>query len=72
MDSHKKKIAVLGGGITGLAALASLKEESCFEPVCFEKTSNYGGTWCYREETEEGVGSIMPTTYLNHSKEMGA
>ncbi|GFY55598.1 dimethylaniline monooxygenase 5 [Trichonephila inaurata madagascariensis] len=72
MESFKKKIAVLGGGVTGLATVAILKEENCFEPVCFEKTSNYGGTWCYREETEEGVGSIMPTTYLNHSKEMGA
>ncbi|GFR01764.1 dimethylaniline monooxygenase 5 [Trichonephila clavata] len=72
MNSHKKKIAVLGGGISGLAAVAILNEEDCFEPVCFEKTSNYGGTWCYREETEDGVGSIMSTTYLNLSKEMGA
>lgn len=72
MDSSKKKIAVLGGGVAGLAAVAILKEEGCFEPICFEKTSKHGGTWCYREETEEGVASIMPTTVINHSKEMGA
>ncbi|GFS56495.1 dimethylaniline monooxygenase 2 [Trichonephila inaurata madagascariensis] len=72
MDSFKKKIAVLGGGFVGIAATASLKEEGGFDIVCFEKTSKYGGTWCYREESEEGVPSIMPTTIINHSKEMGA
>ncbi|GFT37686.1 dimethylaniline monooxygenase 5 [Nephila pilipes] len=72
MDSIKKKIAVLGGGFAGLAAVAILKEEGSFEPFCFEKTDKHGGTWCYREETEEGVPSIMPTTIINHSKELGA
>ncbi|GFS56492.1 dimethylaniline monooxygenase 5 [Trichonephila inaurata madagascariensis] len=72
MDSFKKKIAVLGGGFVGILSTASLKEEGGFDVVCFEKTSKYGGTWCYREESEEGVPSIMPTTIINHSKEMGA
>ncbi|GFQ81784.1 senecionine N-oxygenase [Trichonephila clavata] len=71
MNSFKKKIAVLGGGLAGIGATASLKEEG-FDVDCFEKTSQYGGTWCYREESEEGVPSIMPTTIINHSKEMGA
>ncbi|GFT25959.1 dimethylaniline monooxygenase 2 [Nephila pilipes] len=68
----KKKIAVLGGGFAGIGALASLKEVGCFDLVCFEKTGNYGGSWYYRETAIEGIPSIMPTTYLNHSKEMGA
>ncbi|GFQ84072.1 dimethylaniline monooxygenase 2 [Trichonephila clavata] len=72
MSSTKKKIAVIGGGFAGLGSVASLKEIGCFEPICFEKTSNYGGTWCYRETACEGVPSIMPTTIINHSKEMGA
>ncbi|GFU28794.1 dimethylaniline monooxygenase 2 [Nephila pilipes] len=72
MDSFKKKIAVLGGGFSGIVAVASLKEEGGFDIICFEKTSEYGGTWCYREEVEEGVASIMPTTIINHSKEIGA
>ncbi|GFT61059.1 dimethylaniline monooxygenase 2, partial [Nephila pilipes] len=72
MDSFKKKIAVLGGGFSGIVAVASLKEEGGFDIICVEKTSEYGGTWCYREEVEEGVASIMPTTIINHSKEMGA
>ncbi|CAL1263028.1 unnamed protein product [Larinioides sclopetarius] len=72
MATSAKKIAILGGGFAGLSSVASLKEEGGFEPVCFEKTSNLGGTWFYREEVIDGVASIMPTTIINHSKEMGA
>ncbi|GBM52944.1 Dimethylaniline monooxygenase [N-oxide-forming] 5 [Araneus ventricosus] len=72
MTPKNKKIAVIGAGGTGLASLAALEEEGGFDAVCFEKTDKPGGTWCYRENPEVGVGSTMPTTILNHSKEMGA
>ncbi|CAL1277797.1 unnamed protein product [Larinioides sclopetarius] len=72
MSTNSKKIAVIGAGITGLVALVSLEEEGGFELVCFEKTDRPGGTWSYREEPEEGVGSTMATTIINHSKEIGA
>ncbi|XP_055932241.1 flavin-containing monooxygenase 5-like [Argiope bruennichi] len=71
MDKSKKRIAVIGAGVSGMSSIAMLKEEG-LEPVCFEKTDRPGGTWFYREETIEGVASIMPTTIINHSKEMGA
>ncbi|GBM66112.1 Dimethylaniline monooxygenase [N-oxide-forming] 2 [Araneus ventricosus] len=67
-----KKIAVIGAGVCGLISLASLEEEGVFYLVCFEKTDKPGGTWCYREKPEDGVGSTMPTTIINHSKELGA
>ncbi|GBN48990.1 Dimethylaniline monooxygenase [N-oxide-forming] 2 [Araneus ventricosus] len=72
MVPKNKKIAVIGAGFCGLVSLAALEEEGGFDPVCFEKTDKPGGTWCYREEPEEGVGSTMPTTIINHSKEIGA
>ncbi|GIX93654.1 dimethylaniline monooxygenase 2 [Caerostris darwini] len=72
LDSTSQRIAVLGGGFAGIASLVSLVEEGCFEPVCFEKTDNFGGTWCYREKATFGVASIMPSTVINHSKEIGA
>ncbi|GBN61221.1 Dimethylaniline monooxygenase [N-oxide-forming] 2 [Araneus ventricosus] len=72
MAPKRKKIAVIGAGICGMISLVSLEEEGGFDLVCFEKTDQPGGTWCYREVPEEGVGSTMPTTILNHSKEIGA
>ncbi|GFR28194.1 dimethylaniline monooxygenase 5 [Trichonephila clavata] len=68
---RKKRIAVIGGGFSGLNSIRALKEEG-MEPVCYEKTSSPGGTWCYREQAIHGVPSIMPSTIINHSKEIGA
>ncbi|GBO00268.1 Dimethylaniline monooxygenase [N-oxide-forming] 2 [Araneus ventricosus] len=72
MAAPKKRIAILGGGFAGMCSIWTLLEEGGFEPVCFEKTDKPGGTWCYREEAIDGVPSIMPSTIINHSKEMGA
>ncbi|GBM36401.1 Dimethylaniline monooxygenase [N-oxide-forming] 2 [Araneus ventricosus] len=67
-----KKITVIGAGFFGLGSLAALEKEGGFDPGCFEKTDKPGGTWCYREKPEDGVGSTMPWTIINHRKELGA
>lgn len=69
--SKEKQVAVVGGGTSGLMAIKCLKEEG-FEPYCFEKSSYYGGLWKYHEEDIEGVPSVMWSTSLNNSKEIGA
>ncbi|XP_035221544.1 flavin-containing monooxygenase 5-like [Stegodyphus dumicola] len=70
--ASKKQIAVIGSGVSGIGSIVMLKEEG-LNPVCFEQTDKPGGTWNYREVSNmEGVASIMPTTIINHSKEMGA
>ncbi|GBN30747.1 Dimethylaniline monooxygenase [N-oxide-forming] 2 [Araneus ventricosus] len=72
MASGNKRIAVIGGGAAGIASLVELKEEGGFDLICFEKTDNYCGTWCYREESAVGIASIMPTTHMVSSKEISA
>lgn len=69
--SKKKEVAVIGAGTSGLIAIKCLKEEG-FEPVCFEKSSYFGGLWKYHEEDVDGVPSVMWSTSLNNSKEVGA
>lgn len=68
---ERKRIAIVGSGYVGLVAIAHSKYEG-LEPVCFERSNNLGGTWCYRKKTRYGEGSLMPTTIINQSKEMGA
>lgn len=68
---ERKRIAVVGGGIVGIGCIAHLKAEG-LEAICFERSDRIGGTWNYRKETRYGQASIMPTTIINHSKEMGA
>lgn len=46
------KIAVIGAGAAGLAALRHCVSGTYGDQVvCYEKTDRIGGTWVYREET---------------------
>lgn len=45
------KIAVIGAGSAGLAAIRHCTSGVYnVEVVCYEKTDQVGGTWVYREE----------------------
>ena len=68
---NPKKVLVIGAGIAGIGCIALIKEDG-MEPVCYELSDRYGGNWSYRPEARYGQASIMPTTIINHSKEMGA
>ncbi|KAG8189373.1 hypothetical protein JTE90_021876 [Oedothorax gibbosus] len=42
------------------------------EPTCYERTSHLGGLWRYHDDDQDGLASVMKTTIINSSKEMGA
>ncbi|XP_070381677.1 uncharacterized protein [Dermacentor albipictus] len=66
----KMRVAVIGAGCCGITAVKACLEEG-LDVVCFEKASNCGGLWWYREETPEtGTGTVMRFTVANTSKEM--
>jgi dimethylaniline monooxygenase (N-oxide forming) len=48
-----KRIAVIGAGLCGLAAIRCLLDE-CLEPVCFERTEGVGGLWNFDETLPDG------------------
>ncbi|XP_048250751.1 dimethylaniline monooxygenase [N-oxide-forming] 2-like [Haliotis rufescens] len=69
MDA-KKRVAIIGAGISGLAAIKSCLEEG-LEPVCFEQYDNIGGVWFYTEEYREGQGArAFDNLTTNISREM--
>lgn len=42
-----KRVAVVGGGASGLVALKALLEQDAFdEVVLFERREDIGGVWC--------------------------
>ncbi|OWF53840.1 Flavin-containing monooxygenase FMO GS-OX3 [Mizuhopecten yessoensis] len=43
----RKRIAVIGAGISGLCSLKHLLEKPQFSPVVFEQNSKVGGVWYY-------------------------
>ncbi|GFU29827.1 dimethylaniline monooxygenase 5 [Trichonephila clavipes] len=64
-------VAIIGAGSSGLRAIKNLKDEG-LEPVCFERTGHLGGLWRYHDEDMDGLASVMKTTIINTSKELGA
>nr|XP_006211173.2 dimethylaniline monooxygenase [N-oxide-forming] 3 isoform X1 [Vicugna pacos] len=64
-----KRVAIIGAGVSGLAAIRSCLEEQ-LEPICFEKGKDVGGLWKYSDHPEEGRASIYRSVFTNSSKEM--
>ncbi|XP_006147861.1 dimethylaniline monooxygenase [N-oxide-forming] 3 isoform X1 [Tupaia chinensis] len=64
-----KRVAVIGAGVSGLAAIRSCLEEG-LEPTCFERSDDIGGLWKFSGRAEEGRASIYQSVFTNSSKEM--
>ncbi len=62
------RIAVIGAGCSGLAALKMLAEAGLRNLTCFEKNDQIGGNWVYSES--ESHSSVCETTHLISSKWM--
>jgi predicted NAD/FAD-binding protein len=61
MTSAKKKIAVVGGGISGLTAAYSLSKQECFDITLFESQDRVGG----HAHTYQHNGVNMDTTVIS-------
>jgi dimethylaniline monooxygenase (N-oxide forming) len=66
---EKKRIAIIGAGESGLAAIKCCLDEG-LSPVCFERTDDIGGLWRYTEDVRDGQACVMKSTVINTSKEM--
>ncbi|MCB9356298.1 MAG: NAD(P)-binding domain-containing protein [Lewinellaceae bacterium] len=61
-----KRIAIIGAGCSGLAAIKALTEQGLTDLVCFEKNDQIGGNWVYT--AAEGHSSVCETTHIISSK----
>jgi hypothetical protein len=61
-----KRIAIIGAGCSGLAALKILAENGLTDLVCFEKNDRLGGNWVFT--AGEGHSSVCETTHIISSK----
>ncbi len=60
------RIAIIGAGCSGLAAIKVLAENGFTDLVCFEKNDQIGGNWVY--SAREGHSSVCETTHIISSK----
>ena len=65
-DHSYPRIAVVGAGPSGIAAIKNLQEQGLTHITCFEKNSQLGGNWVYDEQNKHS--SVYETTHIISSK----
>ncbi|KAM5237496.1 LOW QUALITY PROTEIN: flavin-containing monooxygenase 5-like [Ctenodactylus gundi] len=60
----KKRIAVIGAGVSGLGAMKCCLDED-LEPTCFERNDDIGGLWKFQENASEKIPSIYKSVTIN-------
>ncbi|MBS0298689.1 MAG: NAD(P)-binding domain-containing protein [Proteobacteria bacterium] len=60
------RIAIIGAGCSGLAAIKQLAEAGLHDIVCYEQSSQIGGNWVYT--ATPGHSSVSKTTHTIASK----
>ena len=69
--AKKKRVAIVGGGVSGLVAIQACLEKG-LEPVCFESSDGCGGLWRGRGEYDTAAyDSLHIRTDVNHGSFMG-
>ena len=63
----KRRVAVIGAGVSGLATAKCLLDEG-LEPVVYEQESQIGGLWNYDETLPDGGGIMYRSLRTNTSK----
>uniref|UniRef100_A0A8C2Z814 Flavin-containing monooxygenase n=1 Tax=Cyclopterus lumpus TaxID=8103 RepID=A0A8C2Z814_CYCLU len=64
-----RRVAVIGGGSSGLASIKTCLDEG-LQPVCFESSDDIGGLWKFKENPEADRASIYQSVIINTSKEV--
>ena len=65
---NNPRIAIIGAGPSGLAAIKNLQEQGLTGLTVFEKNNQIGGNWVYDEENKHS--SIYETTHIISSKRL--
>ncbi|MBR9923348.1 MAG: NAD(P)-binding domain-containing protein [Bacteroidetes bacterium] len=63
-----KRVAVIGAGCSGLAAIKNLQEQGVSDIVCYEQQHDLGGNWLFTGDP--GHSSVCETTHIISSKKM--
>ena len=64
----KPRIAIVGAGPSGLAAIKTLVEAGCDNLFAIEAQGELGGNWVFRDTT--GHASVYETTHIISSKRL--
>jgi cation diffusion facilitator CzcD-associated flavoprotein CzcO len=64
-EGRQPSIAIIGAGMSGIAAVVKLREAGYTDLTVYEKTDRVGGTW--RENTYPGLSCDIPSRWYSFS-----
>ena len=64
-DPHDVRVAIVGGGLSGIGAAAMLRRAGIGDVVVFERADEVGGTW--RDNTYPGCACDVPSALYSFS-----
>ena len=67
-EGRKPRIAVIGSGFSGVAAIIKLREAGYTDIVCYERQDRLGGTW--RDNRYPGLSCDVPSHWYSYSFEL--
>lgn len=65
VTSRQPRIAIIGAGMSGIAAVVKLEQAGYTDLTVYEKTDRVGGTW--RENTYPGLSCDVPSRWYSFS-----
>jgi cation diffusion facilitator CzcD-associated flavoprotein CzcO len=65
VEGRPPRIAIIGAGMSGIAAVVKLREAGYTDLTVYEKTDRVGGTW--RENTYPGLSCDVPSRWYSFS-----
>lgn len=57
------RVAVIGAGVSGLAAIKCCRDEG-LDVICFERRHDLGGVWNYTETVQPGQSNVARSENL--------
>ena len=64
-SQQQPRIAIIGAGMSGIAAVVKLHQAGYSDITVYEKSSRVGGTW--RENTYPGLSCDIPSRWYSFS-----
>jgi len=68
MLSPRARIAVIGAGPSGIAAIKNLRDAGFVHITCFDRNDAVGGNWLFRAESSHS--SVFETTHIISSRSL--
>jgi len=71
LPKNGKKVAIIGGGLSGIQALKEAYAQG-WEPIVFEQSDKLGGVWQFDDKKDESQPSVYKSTHIDTGRDLNS